>query len=215
MASPRAFRASGAYGATTYITGVRLCTRTTRGSSQTPMAQRVLRIARSNFNPGFAVPPAEPLHSTQYLCEVNLGGLKMATPSFRELEHAGWNRKAGQYDDFFATITGQAIEPILDTLDVTDSCQLLDVACGTGALSAAARRRGSIVTGIDFAAEMVGHASRKHPGILFQEGDAMALTFEDASFDSSCAHSGFCICRNLKWQLLKRCECCGREGAMA
>jgi len=107
----------------------------------------------------------------------------MATPSFRELEHAGWNRKAGQYDDFFATITGQAIEPILDTLDVTEGCRLLDVACGTGALSAAARRRGSIVTGIDFAAEMIGQASRKHPGIVFEEGDAMALSFDDASFD--------------------------------
>jgi len=107
----------------------------------------------------------------------------MATQSFRELERAGWNRKAAQYDDYFARITSQAIEPILDTLDVKKGLVLLDVCCGTGALTHAAARRGCVATGIDFAAEMVAQASRNYPGLAFREGDATALDFEDASFD--------------------------------
>ena len=107
----------------------------------------------------------------------------MATQSFRELEQVGWSRKAAQYDDYLARITGQAIDPILDTLDVKKGLVLLDVCCGTGALTYAAARRGCAATGIDFATEMVAQASRNYPGLAFREGDATALDFEDASFD--------------------------------
>jgi len=64
----------------------------------------------------------------------------------------------------------------------------LDVACGSGKLTAAlARRAGPTgrVVGLDFSAQMLEVARRDHPGIEFVEGDALNLPFDDASFDAS------------------------------
>ncbi|HCE07609.1 MAG TPA: dimethylmenaquinone methyltransferase, partial [Oxalobacteraceae bacterium] len=64
----------------------------------------------------------------------------------------------------------------------------LDVACGSGKLTAElARRAGSEgrVVGLDFSVEMLEVARRDHQGIEFVEGDALHLPFDDASFDVS------------------------------
>jgi demethylmenaquinone methyltransferase/2-methoxy-6-polyprenyl-1,4-benzoquinol methylase len=64
----------------------------------------------------------------------------------------------------------------------------LDVACGSGKLTAElARRAGSKgkVVGLDFSVAMLEVARRDHPGIEFVEGDALNLPFEDGSFDVS------------------------------
>lgn len=64
----------------------------------------------------------------------------------------------------------------------------LDVACGSGKLTAALSRlagpKGRVV-GLDFSAQMLDVARRDHPGIEFVEGDALNLPFDDASFDAS------------------------------
>lgn len=60
---------------------------------------------------------------------------------------------------------------------------LLDVACGTGAVSRAAAVAGcGHVVGLDSAAGMLASASGE--GVEWVEGDAAALPFEDASFDA-------------------------------
>src|SRR4051812_25160289 len=60
----------------------------------------------------------------------------------------------------------------------------LDVATGTGDLAIELARRGAEVTGSDFAPAMLQIARRKAPGLRFEEGDALHLTYTDDSFDA-------------------------------
>jgi demethylmenaquinone methyltransferase / 2-methoxy-6-polyprenyl-1,4-benzoquinol methylase len=61
----------------------------------------------------------------------------------------------------------------------------LDVATGTGDLAIALARRGAEVTGSDFAPAMLEIARRKAPGLRFEEGDALNLSYPDGSFDAA------------------------------
>ena len=64
----------------------------------------------------------------------------------------------------------------------------LDVACGSGKLTAELARiagpSGGVV-GLDFSPEMLAIARLHHPEIVFMQGDALNLPFEDASFDAA------------------------------
>ena len=108
----------------------------------------------------------------------------MPRPTFRELEKAGWTSRADAYDDYFAKITCQAIDAMLDGLGELKRKRLLDVACGTGHLAGAARSRGADAEGIDFSAAMVAHAADNYPDCTFTEGDAENLPYEEGSFDA-------------------------------
>lgn len=72
--------------------------------------------------------------------------------------------------------------------------RVLDVACGTGALTLAAARiagpSGSVV-GLDANPEMLAVARRKPVQIEWQEGMAEALPFADSSFDAVVSQFGF------------------------
>src|SRR5262249_8504709 len=61
----------------------------------------------------------------------------------------------------------------------------LDACCGTGDLAIGARRAGAHVVGLDFSEQMLERARRKAPELDFVQGDALALPFQDASFDSA------------------------------
>jgi demethylmenaquinone methyltransferase/2-methoxy-6-polyprenyl-1,4-benzoquinol methylase len=63
--------------------------------------------------------------------------------------------------------------------------RVLDACCGTGDLAIGARKRGAEVVGLDFSAAMLERARRKDAAIEWVQGDALALPFEDASFDSA------------------------------
>jgi demethylmenaquinone methyltransferase/2-methoxy-6-polyprenyl-1,4-benzoquinol methylase len=67
---------------------------------------------------------------------------------------------------------------------VRDGDRVLDVCCGTGDLSIAAREAGGEVTGIDFSEPMLERARAKSSEIDWIEGDALALPFADGSFDA-------------------------------
>ena len=79
----------------------------------------------------------------------------------------GWRRKAARAT---AAAAGSAA---------------LDVACGSGRLSAELRRLGAFVVGLDFSREMLHVAASEHPGLALVRGDALALPFPDASFDAA------------------------------
>jgi len=61
----------------------------------------------------------------------------------------------------------------------------LDVACGSGRLTAllSARASGGRVVGLDFSPGMLERARGDHPGIEFVQGDALQLPFGDEEFD--------------------------------
>lgn len=63
----------------------------------------------------------------------------------------------------------------------------LDVACGSGKLTAELRRLagGGLVVGLDFSARMLGVAAREAPGAFRVRGDGLRLPFADGVFDAA------------------------------
>jgi demethylmenaquinone methyltransferase / 2-methoxy-6-polyprenyl-1,4-benzoquinol methylase len=71
-----------------------------------------------------------------------------------------------------------------DLARVGPSSRALDVATGTGDLAQELAGRGASVTGMDFSPAMLELAREKAAGIEFEEGDALALRYEDGEFDA-------------------------------
>lgn len=73
------------------------------------------------------------------------------------------------------------------TLDATvrPGDRVLDACCGTGDLAIGARQRGADVVGLDFSPAMLERARQKDGTVEWVQGDALALPFEDASFDTA------------------------------
>jgi SAM-dependent methyltransferase len=76
----------------------------------------------------------------------------------------------------------------IERLGLAGGERVLDVACGTGNLTLPAARAGARVTGIDIAAPLVAQLARRAAveglAVDAREGDAEALPFGDASFDT-------------------------------
>ena len=92
----------------------------------------------------------------------------------------------GNYDYFSRFMESSAVE-FLDRLTVDPGASLLDVGCGSGQLGLIAARRGAKVTGVDIATNSIqaarGRAVSEGLNARFDEGDAEALPYADASFD--------------------------------
>lgn len=108
----------------------------------------------------------------------------MSEQSFTAHERTGWERNAIAYDDVDLPATEQAFGPLLDSFGELAGKQLLEVASGTGILARHAINRGAVVTGIDFATNMIALARQNCPEARFQEGNGEALPFEDGAFDA-------------------------------
>jgi len=78
-------------------------------------------------------------------------------------------------------------EEFIKRLNLQPGIKLLDVACGTGNLALPAARSKALVTGVDIAPNLLAQASENAHSeglqIQFDEGDAEALPYDDASFD--------------------------------
>jgi demethylmenaquinone methyltransferase/2-methoxy-6-polyprenyl-1,4-benzoquinol methylase len=62
--------------------------------------------------------------------------------------------------------------------------RILDLAAGTGTSSMSLRVPGAVVVAADFSKGMIEEGKRRYPELQFEFADAMALPFEDQSFDA-------------------------------
>jgi SAM-dependent methyltransferase len=111
--------------------------------------------------------------------------------AFKQFERTGYSKVAEGYDKATAQVTAQVNDAVLDAVETGSGTRLLDVACGPGWLSTAAAQRGAIVTGLDFAQNMLTIARARCPDAAFHEGDAEGLPFEAGQFDAVVCNLGF------------------------
>jgi demethylmenaquinone methyltransferase/2-methoxy-6-polyprenyl-1,4-benzoquinol methylase len=115
-----------------------------------------------------------------------------------EGERGMFDRIAPVYDAMNRVMTGgldRRWRRLTVAAAVRPGNRVLDVCCGTGDLAIASLPVAREVVGIDFSEAMLERARRKAPAIDWRQGDALALAFEDGSFDA--ATVGFGV-RNLE-----------------
>ncbi len=110
------------------------------------------------------------------------------TPELEALKSrlkATWS--AGDFGQIAKSYASGA-EDFVRRLNLPPGAKVLDVACGTGGLALPAARQGAKVTGVDIAPNLIAqareNAEREGLKIQFDEGDAEALPYSDASFDT-------------------------------
>jgi SAM-dependent methyltransferase len=93
---------------------------------------------------------------------------------------------AGDYGHF-ATYMLPGSMTFYPALGIRRGERVLDVGCGAGQLALPAARDGAQVTAVDIATTQIeqarARAAKEGLSVRFEEGDAEALAFEDASFD--------------------------------
>ena len=101
---------------------------------------------------------------------------------------------ADVYDEQFVPALFRHWGPVVcDVANITSGQRVLDVACGTGALTVAVADRvspGGAVLGLDANPEMLAVARRKHAEIEWHDGRAESLPYADASFDAVVSQFG-------------------------
>jgi demethylmenaquinone methyltransferase/2-methoxy-6-polyprenyl-1,4-benzoquinol methylase len=76
-------------------------------------------------------------------------------------------------------------ERAADLARVGPGSRALDVATGTGDLAIELASRGADVVGSDFSEGMLDVARRKAPALAWEQGNALALPYPDATFDAA------------------------------
>jgi trans-aconitate methyltransferase len=97
---------------------------------------------------------------------------------------------ASLYDAKHAFVWEKARD-LVDLLATAAGERILDLGCGTGALTAELARSGAELTGVDRSPEMIAEARKKYPQLRFEVSDARALPFLaefDAVFSNAALH---------------------------
>jgi SAM-dependent methyltransferase len=96
------------------------------------------------------------------------------------------------YDGFFVpALFGRFAEAVADAAAVGPSDDVVDVACGSGALTRALRARtGGRVVGVDLNPAMLAVARRRGGDIDYVEGDGQDLPLDDGEFDVAACQFG-------------------------
>ena len=109
----------------------------------------------------------------------------MDTVTVKQRQQAAW--ASGDYAAVGTRLLLTA-ELLCEAADLRAGEQVLDVACGNGNASLAAARRFCQVVGVDYVPALLERARRRADAegldVTFQDGDAEALPFPDASFDA-------------------------------
>src|SRR5215467_9147873 len=116
--------------------------------------------------------------------------LVLESPTTPNIETTKSRQKAmwesGDYGQVARVIEIVADE-FMSELPLRPGLRVLDVACGTGNLALIAARRGCMVTGIDFAENLIvqarARAASERLRVDFDAGDAEALPYADGQFD--------------------------------
>lgn len=104
---------------------------------------------------------------------------------FRQMEQEGWSQNAiaVSYADGFVRATKQAVPALIKAVDSVVGDQALDICCGNGVVTKGLLDSGFQATGLDFSPAMIELARQSVPGAVFEQGDALALPFDDETFD--------------------------------
>lgn len=96
---------------------------------------------------------------------------------------------------------------ILQMLEATGACTVLDVCCGSGCLACRLSMAGFEVTGVDSSATMLNRAKTKHRAARFLRCDASHMPFSDA-FDAAIVslalHEMNASLRESVWEAMRR-----------
>lgn len=109
-----------------------------------------------------------------------------STDDFERMEREGWNNPAiaKGYADGFEMATRVVAEKLSDLVQADAQTRVLDLCTGHGVVAAELSARNAQVTGLDFSTAMISLAQSAAPDATFVQGDAMAMDFEDHSFDA-------------------------------
>jgi SAM-dependent methyltransferase len=106
--------------------------------------------------------------------------------TFAALEKREWAKEdvARSYSDLFAKAADMVVPFLVQAVVTRPDTKALDLCCGHGNVSKGLVDAGARVTGLDFSPAMLEMARSSVPNVMFVEGDAMSLDFEDESFDA-------------------------------
>lgn len=102
------------------------------------------------------------------------------------------------YDSLFVpALFGRFAGSIAEAARITETESVVDVACGTGALTHAVRRYTSgRVVGVDISPAMIAVARRDQSDVEFAQGDATDLDFAERTFDVAVSQFGLMFLDN-------------------
>jgi SAM-dependent methyltransferase len=89
------------------------------------------------------------------------------------------------YEHFMGRWSRRLADPFLDFAGVQPGDRVIDVGCGTGAITAALAARGCTAIGVDASEPYLEGARRhrSHPAVTYELGDARRIHYPDASFN--------------------------------
>ncbi|MBT8401302.1 MAG: methyltransferase domain-containing protein, partial [Rhodothermia bacterium] len=114
-----------------------------------------------------------------------------------DLSSSELERTARAYEKLLVPALFRAwADQMVSVADLQSDDEILDVACGTGVLSRAVKRHlgpGGSVTGLDLNSGMLAVAREQAGDIVWREGNAEALPFNDHSFDAVMSQFGLML----------------------
>lgn len=105
---------------------------------------------------------------------------------FAVLEKREWSKPdvARSYARDFSKAADMVVPDLVTAVRAGPGTRALDLCCGHGNVAAGLVQAGARVIGVDFSPVMLDLARQAVPEASFVQGDAMALAFDDHSFDA-------------------------------
>ncbi|HZD24102.1 MAG TPA: methyltransferase domain-containing protein [Acidimicrobiia bacterium] len=112
---------------------------------------------------------------------------------------------------FVPSLFGRFADPIADAAELRPGDSVVDIACGTGALTRAIRARTTgRVVGVDINPAMIVVASRTGDDIEYLEGDVASLMFDDDTFEVAVSQFGLMFFDNPSLAIRQMARVAGR-----